>query len=91
MIETIEVTINGKKYQVTKGITLEEVANDFATEYKYPILLAKVNNRLKELSAPIKESATIEFLDLTTCEGSRTHISGLTYILVVAVKKLFGK
>lgn len=91
MIETIEVTINGKKYQVTKGITLEEVANDFATDYKYPILLAKVNNRLKELSAPIKESATIEFLDLTTCEGSRTHISGVTYILVVAIKKIYGK
>ena len=91
MIETIEVTINGKKYQVTKGITLEEVANDFATDYKYPILLAKVNNRLKELSAPIKEDANIEFLDLTTCEGSRTHISGVTYILVVAIKKLYGR
>lgn len=91
MIETIEVTINGKKYQVTKGITLEEVANDFATNYKYPILLAKVNNRLKELSSTIKENATIEFLDLTSKEGNRSHISGVTYILLTAIKKVFGR
>lgn len=91
MIETIEVTINEKKYQVTKGITLEEVANDFASDYKYPILLAKVNNRLKELSSPIKENANIEFLDLTSPEGNRSHISGVTYILLNAIKKIYGR
>ena len=90
MIETIEVTIKGKKYELTKGITLEEVAN-VAKDGKYPILLARVNNRLKELTATLNEDATIEFLDLTTREGNRCHISGLTYILLVAIKKLYGR
>ena len=90
MIETIEVTIKGKKYELTKGITLEEVAN-VAKEGKYPILLARVNNRLKELTATLTEDAEVEFLDLTTREGNRCHISGLTYILLCAIKKLYGR
>ncbi|MBQ8131358.1 MAG: nucleoside kinase, partial [Bacilli bacterium] len=67
------------------------VANDYAKDYKYPILLAKVNNTIKELNKPLKEDATVEFLDLTTKEGNRSHISGLTYILICAVKKLYGR
>ena len=91
MIETIQAIIHGKKVELTKGITLEEVANDYAKDYKYPILLAKVNNTIKELNKPLKEDATVEFLDLTTKEGNRSHISGLTYILICAVKKLYGR
>ncbi len=91
MIEKVEVKINGKTYQLTKGITLEEVSHDFEKDFKYPILLAKVNNRIRELTFALKEDAEIEFLDLTSREGNRCHISGLTYILIVAIKKLYGK
>ena len=76
---------------MTKGITLEEVSHDFEKDFKYPILLAKVNNRIRELTFALKEDAEIEFLDLTSREGNRCHISGLTYILIVAIKKLYGK
>ena len=47
MIETLEVEIRGKKYQLSKGMTLEEIAKEFQKYYKYPILLAKVNNKLE--------------------------------------------
>lgn len=91
MIESIEVTINNQKYRVSSGVTLEEVAAQFQKEYKYPILLAKVNGITKELSCKVQASSNIEFLDLTSKEGNRTHISGLTYILLYAVKRLYGK
>jgi len=91
MLETIEVKINGQTYELPKGIKLENVANDFVSDYKYPILLAKVNNQLKELTNSVKEDANIEFLDLTSKEGNRCHICGITYILVCAVKKLYGR
>ena len=91
MIESIEVTINNQKYRVSYGVTLEEVAAQFQKEYKYPILLAKVNGITKELSCKVQDSSNIEFLDLTSKEGNRTHISGLTYILLYAVKRLYGK
>ena len=91
MIETIEVEIKGKKYQLSKGITLEEIAKEFQHEYKYPILLAKVNNKLEELTKELDDNSIIEFCDLTTREGNRSHISGLTYILLYTIKKLFGE
>ena len=91
MIESIEVTINNQKYRVSSGVTLEEVAAQLQKEYKYPILLAKVNGITKELSCKVQDSSNIEFLDLTSKEGNRTHISGLTYILLYAVKRLYGK
>ena len=91
MIETLEIKIKGHKYQISKGATLEEIANQFQKDYRYPILLAKVNNVLKELTHEIPDQADIEFIDLTSKEGNRTHISGLTYILLYAVKRLYGK
>lgn len=91
MIETSEIKVNGHKYQVSKGVTLEELASQFQKDYRYPILLAKVNNVLKELTTEITHQANIEFLDLTSREGNRTHISGLTYVLIYAIKKLYGK
>ncbi len=91
MIETLEIKVNGHKYQASKGVTLEELASQFQKEYRYPIILAKVNNILKELTCEITNQANIEFLDLTSREGNRTHISGLTYVLIYAIKKLYGK
>ena len=90
MIETIEVTIHGKKYQMSKGRTLDDISKEFQKEYKYPILLASVNNKLKELNYKVNDDATIEFFDLTSESGKRTLISGLTYVLLYAIKKLYG-
>lgn len=90
MIDKITLKINEKQYQYTKGISLEEVSKNFSADFKYPILLASVNNTLRELSDILVEDAKVEFLDLTSSFGNRIHISNLTFILLTAVKKLFG-
>lgn len=91
MLETIKVKIKDKVYTYSSNITLQEIAAEHQSQYKYPILLGSVNNKIHELTHVVKHDADIEFFDLTTREGNRCHISGLTYILVYAVKKLFGK
>ena len=91
MIDTIEVTINNKKYKYSKHITLQEIYIEHQEHNKYPILIARVNNRLRELSHDLTEDCTVEFLDLTSCEGHRVHVGGLTFVLIYAVKKLYGK
>lgn len=91
MNETIKVKINGKDYEYFKGISLEEIAKTFQSERKYPILLAKVNKSIKELTYQVTRDSKIEFLDLTSREGSRTHISGLTFLIIYAVKTLYGR
>lgn len=90
MIETIEAVINGKKYQFSKGVTLQEIANEVEKERQHPILIAKVNNAYKELSCTLKEHSEVEFLDLTEIEGNRCHVNGLIYMLIYTVKKLYG-
>ena len=53
MIETIEVIVNKKKHIYNKDTSLYEMAKDFQGEFRFPIILAKVGNRLKELSSTI--------------------------------------
>ncbi len=91
MIETVEIKIGNKKYTYNKDTSLYEIAKDFKDDFKYPIILARVGNRLRELSATIQEPCEIEFLDLTSREGNNTHVNGLVYVMVYAVKKLYGK
>lgn len=91
MNETINIKINGKTYEYFKGISLEEVSKTFQKKCKYPIIIAKVNKKLKELTYKIENNANIEFLDLTSREGNRIHISGLTFVILYAVKTLYGR
>ena len=91
MIETIEVVIDNKKCKYSKGISLEEILGEHSDKYEKPILIAKVDNRLRELSAKVENNAKIEFLDLTSNEGNRCHINGLILVLLYATNTLYGK
>lgn len=91
MINTVNITVNGKKNKINSGMTLGEISKEYEKDFKYPILIAKVNNRLRELTNVITEDSDIEFIDLTNKQGSRVYISGLIYILIYAVKKLYGE
>lgn len=90
MLENIKITVQGIEKEVPAGTTLLQLSKEFAQKFRFPILLARVNNSYKELSYPINNEATIEFLDLKTRIGNRTHIAGLTFLLLVAVKELYG-
>lgn len=91
MDERIRVMIDNENYDFFKGISLEEIAKNFRDKYKYPIILAKVGNSIKELNYQLTKDSTVEFLDLTSREGNRTHISGLTFVIIYAVKSLYGR
>ena len=90
MIETIKVKINGEVYEYSKDITINEIHKEHQSKYKYPIILARVNGRLKELSSKLKDDSTIEFIDLTVKDGNRVHVNGLIFVLQYAVRKLYG-
>ena len=90
MIEKIKVTVNGKECEYSKDITLQEIYMEHQVEFRYPIIIARVNGRLKELSSTLTEDCEVEFLDLTSSEGNRVHINGLVFMLVYCVNKLYG-
>ncbi len=88
MIEDINVVVNNKKINVSKGTTLYELSKQFENEYSLPIILAKVNNQYKELSSTFSKDSNIEFLTIKDKEANRTYVSGLLYILAYAAKKV---
>ena len=90
MIEEIKVTINGKEQLVPRGITLLQLSKEYEKDYRFPIILASVNNVYRELSYVVNAPCGINFYDLNSKIGNRAHIAGLTFLLVVAVKEMFG-
>ena len=90
MIEEIKVTVNGKEESVPVGTTLLQLSKEYQKDYRFPIILASVNNVYKELSYVVNESCGITFYDLNSKAGNRAHIAGLTFLLIVAVKEIFG-
>ena len=90
MIEEVKVTINGKEESVPVGTTLLQLSKEYQKDYRFPIILASVNNIYKELSYVVNESCGITFYDLNSKVGNRAHIAGLTFLLIVAVKEIFG-
>ena len=90
MIEEVKVTINGKEESVPVGTTLLQLSKEYQKDYRFPIILASVNNIYKELSYVVNDSCGITFFDLNSKIGNRAHIAGLTFLLVVAVKEIFG-
>lgn len=89
-MDNIKITINDKEFYVKRKTTLVEIANEFQSNYHHPILIAKVNNTLKELNYEITKPKNIEFLDLTSREGNKIHVNALIFILVVSIKELYG-
>lgn len=89
-MDNIKITINDKEFYVKRKTTLAEIANEFQSNYHHPILMAKVNNTLKELNYEITKPKNIEFLDLTSREGNKIHVNALIFILVVSIKELYG-
>ena len=45
-MDFINVTIDNKVYKFPKGITIYEISKQFCINYKFPILISYVDNRL---------------------------------------------
>ncbi len=85
MEERIHIMIDGKEnIQIQKGMTLLELSNTYKHQYGTPIVAAKVNNDLKELSYVLNEEASIEFIDLTKTDGIRIYQRSLVFVFIRA-------
>lgn len=86
----MKLTVCGKACEYEYGVTFAKIAEDFKDEYKYPIILAKADGNLRELSKAPENDADVEFLDLSSDIGNKTYVRGLTFILLKAIYNVFG-
>ena len=89
-MEKIKVFINNQEITIDKGTTLQELSVDYQHDFKYDIILAKVNGEHTELSHVIKPNEKIEFFDLYEREANRVYLNGLIFIIDYTFKKVFN-
>jgi uridine kinase len=85
MVELIQVEIDGETKQITKGISLLELSKQYQKNYKDDIILAFVNNRLRELFKTVDKECNIRFVTTADDAGHKTYVRGLTLVMIKAI------
>ena len=78
-----------KTFKCEPGTTLKQFAKQCGVNLRWPVIAAVVDNQLKELSFQIYISHTIQFIDFSHPDGSRTYIRSLNFVLQKAVYELY--
>ena len=71
-------------------VTLLEVSESFKNNFDYPILAAKVDNDICDLSETLSKKCDIDFFDRSSSVGNSIYSRGLQFILILAVHRLFN-
>ena len=92
MIEKdLKVTVLGEEKQIAYGTPYIELVKEYQDQFKFPIIAVKHNGAFKELNDPIIDGGEVELHDLMTSAGNRIYLNGLTYVVIYAIKELYGK
>lgn len=92
MDEVIKVSFrNIETRTYPKGINLHEVSKDFQQHYNFPILVARVDNNIRDLSSTLEKNCVIDFYDRSSAVGNSTYSYSVQFLMLLAVKKLFGE
>lgn len=91
----------GKKVKVTfrntitrefeTDITFKEIGEYFKENFEFPILAAKVDNDICDLTETLNKKCNIDFYDRSSSVGNSIYSRGLQFILILAVNRLFGE
>lgn len=79
------ITINGKKQVFQKKVSLLSLAEDPNKEY----IVAKVNNRIRELTYEVYYDAEVEFLKLDDPDAMRFYETSLRYLFAMACYRVY--
>jgi uridine kinase len=80
---------SGIETYADKGTTLLKLSRDYQQLHSEPIIAAKVDNDIRELSYAISRDCKIRFIDLTEEDGMRIYRRSLYFILIKAAYDLF--
>ena len=85
----IQIKVLNKTLEVIQGTNLLEISKLVEEHFKYPIILAKIDNEYLELSYKVMENCTIEFLDLTDSFANRVYVNGLIFLVIYSTKEKY--
>ncbi len=86
----VKVTIQDQVYEYPKGTSYETIAEEHQAEYTEDIVLALVDNRLRELWKTVEKDCTLTFITTADSAGQQAYRRSLTMLLMKAVYKVAG-
>ena len=90
MTEQINISFRDgtcRKYDI--GTSLLTISKDMEAQHQTPIIAAKLNNSIKDLTTVVNSDAKVEFHDLSTELGNKVYQRSLIFIMVLAARELF--
>lgn len=92
MERTIKVTFrNNIIEEFPANVTLLEVAEKFQKYFNYPILVARVDNKLEDLNKELSKKCDVDFYDRSSVEGNTVYSHSAQFLLIIAIKHVLGK
>ncbi len=73
---------------IVPGTTLYEISRTVQKDFSYPIIGAKLNNVMVDLTKPILENGTVDFYDRSSSIGNRIYGRSLEFLIIVAAKEV---
>ncbi|WP_125153394.1 nucleoside kinase [Clostridium rectalis] len=80
---------NGREFKVEEGTQLYDVVKDDKSDL--PVVLAKVNENIYELSSKVMESGKLELIHIDTNIGMKAYVRTLQFVLIKSVLDVFPK
>ncbi len=90
MEDKIKINVMNEEKEVKVGTTLLELASQYQSQFRTPIVLAVVDTKLSELNQKIKEPCNVIFLDILNKDGFRTYQRSLSFVLIKAAHDVIG-
>lgn len=87
----VTVMTDNKTLEVDKNTTFLELSKRYQKFYKGKIVLACVDNELKELNNKITKNCKVQFLDVTDYNGFRTYQRSISLLMIYAAKEVLGE
>ena len=87
----LNVVIEGEEREVKRKTLFQDLAKEVQDRYPYPIVLASVDHRLKELTKGITDGGEVRFITMNDSDGQKTYRRGLTILLEKAVRTVIGQ
>ena len=79
-----------QEIEVEKGITAETLAKKYQSGLPYQILAAKINNRVRGLTAAIDESCSVTLLDIRDQTANLIYQRSVSFIYLKAIHDVLG-
>ena len=90
-MDAMKVTVNECTFTVPEGTTLFELSESVRGQYAYPIVLAEVDGKLRELANPVSDESHVRFFTTGDPIGMQILRRSCSMLFFRAVYGLFGE